>query len=154
MNIDVNVLNPFLQAGVQVLQTAANLTVGIGKPALKPLEFDSNTEKVILGLTGKMTGIVVIAMSVNNACNIASAMMMGMPVAELDEMAISAISELGNMVMGTASTIMASNGIETDITPPMVERGGGQMEVKDYVNIAVPLMLNGSPLVEMNIAVK
>ncbi len=45
---------------------------------------------------------------------------MGMPVTELDDMATSAISELGNMIMGNAATIFSTKGIVIDITPPTV----------------------------------
>ncbi len=48
---------------------------------------------------------------------------MGMPVTELDDMAMSAISELGNMIMGNAATIFSTKGIVIDITPPTVCRG-------------------------------
>ena len=41
----------------------------------------------------------------------ASKMMMGMPVTALDDMSISAISELGNMIMGNAATILLNKGI-------------------------------------------
>ena len=46
--------------------------------------------------------IAIVVMGMNTAKDIASRMMMGMPVVELDAMARSALSELGNMMMGNA----------------------------------------------------
>lgn len=54
---------------------------------------------------GEMKGQVILAIRENNAKDIASRMMFGMPVNELDEMASSALNELGNMIMGNTATI-------------------------------------------------
>jgi CheY-specific phosphatase CheX len=49
---------------------------------------------------------------------IASGMMGGMQLAELDEISKSAISELTNMILGNTATILYNKGINIDITPP------------------------------------
>ena len=41
-----------------------------------------------------------------------------MPVAEIDAIGQSAISELGNMIAGNAATVFANNSIIIDITTP------------------------------------
>ena len=43
--------------------------------------------------------------------------MIGMPVTELDELASSAICELGNMIMGNAATELSQLNLSVDITP-------------------------------------
>lgn len=80
---------------------------------------------ILIGVTGEMRGQVVLSIDEKKACEIASRMMMGMPVPELDDMAISAISELGNMIMGNAATVFSVRNIGIDITPPTVGRGTG-----------------------------
>lgn len=65
---------------------------------------------------------------------------MGMPVSEFDDMARSAISELGNMVMGNAATILSNNNVMIDITPPTIITGTTTIESPDSTMFKVPLI--------------
>lgn len=110
---------------------------------------------ILIGVTGEMRGQVVLSIDEKKACEIASRMMMGMPVPELDDMAISAISELGNMIMGNAATVFSVRNIGIDITPPTVGRGTGKIYTMYTKNIAIPLLTDDSEVfMEMNIAMK
>ena len=80
--------------------------VQIQKPGLKEANFGKGTWVIIIGVTGEMKGQVLLAMSEEDACNIASKMCM-MEVKEIDDFAASALSELGNMIMGNASTVFS-----------------------------------------------
>ena len=57
-------------------------------------------------MTGQMEGDIVFGLHETVALKLVSAMMGGYPIAEMDEMGQSAISELGNMISGNASTIL------------------------------------------------
>jgi chemotaxis protein CheX len=46
-----------------------------------------------------------------------------MEVQELDEMALSAVSELGNMITGGATALVSLHGLDVDISPPSIIRG-------------------------------
>lgn len=152
--MDAEIINPFIMGAKKVMQEAAQINLNVGKPYVRNLNFTDDALRIIIGITGQMTGQVIISMPINNAKKIASNMMMGMSVAELDDMAISAISELGNMIMGTSSTIVASNGIVTDITPPVIERGTTYMDVKDFQNICIPMIFEENVFLELNIIAK
>jgi hypothetical protein len=52
----------------------------------------------------------VISLSKETALSVASLMMGGMLVTELDDLSKSAISELGNMIMGNTATILQAEG--------------------------------------------
>ena len=67
-------------------------------------------------------------------------MMMGMPVMELDDMARSALSELGNMMMGNAATLLFNNNISIDITPPTLLLGSAIISSAETSVIKVPLL--------------
>ena len=109
----------------------------------------------MIGVTGEMRGQVMISFTTPKACQVASGMMMGMPVPELDDMAMSAISELGNMIMGNAATVFSVRNIGIDITPPTVGRGTGKIDTMYTKNIAIPLLTDDSKVfMEMNIAMK
>lgn len=88
---------------------------------------------VKLNLTGDRNGSVLIRFSEENAKKTASAMMMGMPIDELDDMALSALAELGNMIIGGASIHLSEAGINTDITPPTMLTG--DVDITDTVSI-------------------
>ena len=154
MSFDVNVINPFLTSAKDVIKITTGIELEIGKPSLKDLVFTDEYVRIMLGITGEMTGQIIIVITTDGAKNIASKMMMGMPVNELDEMAISAISELGNMIMGNASTILEKNSIKTDITPPMVERGNSKIDMDKFQSICVPLLYENTPFIELDIMVK
>jgi chemotaxis protein CheX len=61
-------------------------------------------------------------MTLATAQSIAGAMI-GAEVPELDEMAMSAVSELANMITGGAAVIVSEYGLNVDITPPSIIRG-------------------------------
>mgnify|MGYP003209782019 CR=1 FL=1 len=140
--INVNHINPFLMAAGTILRDACQMEMSIGKPYVKTTEF------------GEDSVIVMIAMKTTKACEIASKMMMGMPVPELDEMAMSAISELGNMIMGNAATILSTKGIGIDITPPTLCRGAMKISQTYARNICIPMSSDGNMVLELDIAVK
>lgn len=108
----------------------------------------------MIGITGEMKGQVLMAFSYANALNVASRMMMGMPVTELDDMATSAISELGNMIMGNAATIFSTKGIVIDITPPTVCQGSMTITQTYAQNICVPIQAGDGLSLELDIAIK
>lgn len=153
-SIDVNIINPFLIAAKRTINTVTQLDLCIGKPFLRDLIFSNDTLRIILGVTGTMAGQVIINIPINNAKDIASKMMCGMPVNELDDLSISAISELGNMILGNAATELSNIGIIIDITPPVIERGNVYMDMKNFQNVCVPMMLDNNTILEMNIVVK
>lgn len=157
MNFDVNLINPFLGATKSVLGTAANLNISIGKPTVKKTEFSKQSLLITLGITGQVEGQVIMDIPETSAVKIASAFMqtmMGMTVESLDEMSISAISELGNQIMGNAATIFSTQNTLIDITPPTLIRGEVTFS-RDYaLNIAVPIIYENETLFELNMAVK
>lgn len=152
--INVNHINPFLMAAGTILRDACQMEMSIGKPYVKTTEFGEDSVIIMIGITGEMRGQVMIAMKTTKACEIASKMMMGMPVPELDEMAMSAISELGNMIMGNAATILSTKGIGIDITPPTLCRGDMKISQTYAKNICIPMSSDGSMVLEPDIALK
>ena len=120
----------------------------------KTIEFSEESVAIMIGITGQMKGQVLMAFGYEQALQVASKMMMGMPVAELDSMATSAISELGNMIMGNAATIFSTKGIVIDITPPTVCRGAMTITQSYAQNICVPIQSDDGLSLELDIAIK
>ena len=139
--INVDYINPFLMAATGIIKDICQIDMKIGKPYVKETAFADDSVIIMIGL------------SYTKALEIASKMMMGMPVEKLDEMSISAISELGNMIMGNAATIFSTKGILIDITPPTVCRGNLTIAQSFAQNICVPLS-GGDITIELDVAVK
>lgn len=147
-------INPFLMAAKKVLQDMCFVEVGIQKPVLKEARFSSNNWVIIIGVTGEMRGQVLVAMTEESACAIASKMCM-MEVKTIDDFASSALSELGNMVMGNAATVFSSNGLGIDITPPTLSHGEMSFTSGSVKTLCVPLIFSdGSGGIELFLALR
>lgn len=150
--INVNHINPFLAASSQVLKTMVNVDTKIGKPMIKDSAFHNDTIVIIIGITGEIKGQVMIAIENYVACDIASKMIMTQ-VGQLDDLAMSAISELGNMILGNAATMLSNNGITVDITTPTIATGNVRFQ-GDVPNISVPLVYDDDKIIEINVSIK
>lgn len=133
-------INPFLMSAKQVLQQVCQIDVQIGTISKDNFSISGEPLFIMLGITGEISGQVCIVMDDEVAMDVASRMMMGMPVVEIDDMAKSALSELGNMVMGNAATILSNNNIRIDITPPTLLIGSATLSSPDIAIIKVPLL--------------
>lgn len=146
-------INPFIKASQLVLKNVCQIDTAMGRPMAKEMVFAGDIVLIDIGITGQLSGNVVISMDRPTAYKIASAMMMGMPVTELDDMSKSAISELGNMILGNAATFLSSSVI-IDITPPMIITGESiKLAVSKSKAICVPLLF-GENKIQLSIAVK
>ena len=102
--MDAKLVNPFVDAFTTVMPQ-----IGFPEPKRAKLYVrDQNAiglgVSVVVGFTKQIRGNVVYNMEEETAKYIASTMMMGMPVAEFDAMAQSAISEMSNMLTANAAT--------------------------------------------------
>lgn len=128
-------VNPFIISVCKVVKDMCMLDLQIGKPSMKPGQYAQDASIIQLGLVGALTGEVVLNLEHSTALEIVSKMMMT-PVAAIDEIGQSAISELGNMIAGNAATVFANNNIIIDITPPNYCIGGEyQSEGKEMFSI-------------------
>lgn len=152
---NVEYINPFIEAAQNVLRDFCRLEAKIGKPFLTNASYEGDTLIIIVGITGDLRGQVIINMAYAVACGIASHMMMGMPVPELNDMAKSAVSELANMILGNSATIFSKKGIALDITPPSICSGSNlTISVSDSKTICIPLLLDNGQAIEINVAIK
>jgi chemotaxis protein CheX len=71
----------------------------------------------VIGISGQLTGNVLYEFGNAPGLAIASSMM-GEPLEEHDEISMSALGELTNMISGSAATNLSEHGISCDITPP------------------------------------
>lgn len=153
MNIEY--INPFIEASQTVLKQIANIDAKLGKVYLKESPYSSENIVILVGLTGKIRGQAIFTMKKSLAMSIASTMMFGMPVTDFDEISKSAISELTNMILGNAATLLYNRGIHIDITPPSLLMGDNMsISSNKMKTICVPLILNDNDVIELDISVE
>jgi len=153
MNIDY--INPFIEASQTVLRQIASISAKLGKVYLKDSPYKSDSILILVGLTGSIRGQAVFSMSKNLAMRIASSMMFGMPVVELDEISISAISELTNMILGNAATLLYNRGTSVEITPPSLLMGDNMtISQSKMKTVCVPLLLENDGVIELDISIE
>ena len=149
----VDYTNPFLVAATSIIRDACQINMTAGEPYLKKTQFENDTVVIMVGITGQLRGQALIVLDYEKSLEIASKMMMGASVTELDDLSISAISELSNMIMGNAATIFSTKGIVIDITPPTVCRGRLTILQAYTKNVCIPL--SGDNIeIELDIAIK
>ncbi|SHO51955.1 chemotaxis protein CheX [Anaerocolumna xylanovorans] len=152
--MDVKHINPFINAFATVIPQLGFSTVKKGALSVKGKELLSSGVIIVLGIVGAIKGNVVYTMDMENAKKIASSMMMGMPVNELDEMAQSALAELTNMLTANAATCFADLGISIDISTPTLLHGKNiSLKMSSSQVLCVQLLADDIPI-EINIAIE
>ena len=139
MNIEY--INPFIEAALSVIEMSANITMERTGMSQKTSPIATHDETVILGIAGDISGQVIYSFESRVALEIAEKMIftmsgMEMKFTELDDMAKSAISEIGNMISGSAVSKMPGKSV--DITPPLIIQGQGvSVSNSSMINLAV-----------------
>jgi len=148
----VEYINPFIEGSRNVITQILGTEPSVGKPFIKTTPYASENVVTFIGITGEIRGNVVVSFSRSTAFAIASAMMGGMPVQELDDLTKSCIGELGNMILGNTASIFSRNKINIDITPPTVLTGDNlQFSPTKGVVACIPLNLNNGASMEIDI---
>jgi chemotaxis protein CheX len=148
-------INPFIEASQRIIAETTGLSPKVGKIYIKNTPFKGDNVVVLIGLTGSIQGNVTLSLKRTLACKIASAMMGGIPVVELDELTKSAVSELCNMILGNTANIFYKNNIAIDITPPTVLTGENmEFSPSKSVIICIPLEFECGETMEIDITYK
>lgn len=142
--MDVKIINPLLEAFASILPQIGFQTVEKKSISLKGSVLQNSGVMINIGVMGPLKGAILIGMDMDSAKQFASKMMMGMEVPELDSLAQSAISEMGNMVCANACTHFSQAGIKgLDISPPTLLIGkDGQVRLSVPKVIAVNFIVD------------
>ena len=117
-------VNPFIINALAVMRKTMQVEATQGKPALmNGTAFRTGDVSVAIGLKGQVKGEVTLRMEEDTACRVASTMLLGLSVPAMDEMALSALCELVNIIAGNATIDLVNCGFQCAITPPMVQTG-------------------------------
>ncbi len=150
----LDIIRAFGQASEQVLQEVLGESPTRGAPTFQigptiPLQ----EVNVQVGVTGNLTGHVNFGMDMTTALALAGTMMME-EIHELDEMALSALSELANMIAGNARTFLNQLAGFSDITPPSVLMGASISGTWSHIRaMSIPLVL-GAGTIHLTVGIR
>lgn len=150
----VEYINPFVQGALSVTETLLNIKPERGHMSARPTMFTTQQVNIVVGITGPVEGQVIYGMSVQTADKIAS-IMLGAPVVSFDQLAASAIAELGNMISGNSMMHLHGAGFICDITPPTIIRGSNvRISTLDIPALVIPLKIENVGVFEINVSLQ
>lgn len=112
-------INAFLTPAVHVWEKELAVKLTLSGAEQVASQYTTSELTVLIGISGKLEGNVLYGFSQESAKRIASKMI-GQEIIELNELALSAIGEIANMITGNAATLLANLGAVCEITPPVI----------------------------------
>jgi len=132
MKINAKFVNPFIDAGINVVKQIAGIDVRRGHLSYKGKPEPSYGVSIIIGVYGYLTGQVVYSMKTEVADKLVDKMLGGSKSPqERKILFVDTIGELANMITGNATGILsAKKDLELKITTPAIATG-------DNINISL-----------------
>ncbi|HWB12806.1 MAG TPA: chemotaxis protein CheX [Pirellulales bacterium] len=119
--MDVAYINPFIEAASTVFKTALNCDIERRLITFKKTELPGFEISGVIGLSGKVTGAVVLSVSTPLAFKVVETLL-GTRVSDINADVVDAVGELTNMIAGGAKTALAH--LDMSIGLPSVVTGG------------------------------
>lgn len=137
--MDVTLINPFINATINVLETMAFITVKAGKPYVKKATVAVGSVTGLLGLTGVANGTIAVTFEEKCILTIVSNMF-GEPMETLNDEIADAVGELTNMISGQARRELGEAGRVFRAAIPSVVTGHNHSirHYSDGPKIAIP----------------
>lgn len=136
--MDAKIINSLITA----VNSTFNMVLQVEPKVLKPEIAKGIDPKypivTVIGFNGDIDGNLIYSFNEETAKNVVSKMM-GMPYDTLDELALSALGELGNMASGSIAMNLEKNNYKVDITPPTVITGKEIQITAEGVILKLPL---------------
>lgn len=120
--MDVSLINPFINATVNVLETMAFTKVTAGKPYLKTEDMANGDVSGVIGLMGEVSGTLSVSFTEKCILAIVSSML-GQEMKELNEEIKDAVGEISNMISGQARQALDETGRVLKAAIPSVIMG-------------------------------
>ncbi len=120
--MDAKIINPFLEAAINVLKTMAMVEAKPGKPFLKKDSTAMGDVSGIIGITGDAQGSMSLSFESPCICAIVTNLF-GMPVNELNDEVKDAVGEMTNMICGDARRRLEGIGVTLQAGTPTVVAG-------------------------------
>lgn len=124
MKINAKYVNPFIEAGVNVVKQVAQIDVRRGHLSYKQQPEPSYDVSIIVGVYGYLVGQVVYSMKKEVAEKLVERMMLGKSPQERKILFVDTLGELANMITGNATAILnQKKDLALNITTPAIATG-------------------------------
>ena len=143
-------VNAFLAPAKLVWEKELKTPLNLVKAEAVSHQYTTEDITAIIGVSGSLQGNVLYGFANGSAYSVAGAMI-GEPVTELDDMSLSALGEIANMITGNAATHLAQAGYPCQISPPViVEPRGSRFTIMGSTQILVSFT---SPLASLSVRI-
>lgn len=142
--MDANLINPFINATIHVLDTMAFTKCKADKPYLKKDDRAKGDVSGVIGITGEANGTVSVTFDESSILKIVSNMF-GEEMTELDGEVSDAVGEITNMISGNARRELEEKGRLFHAAVPSVISGKNHV-IRHYTDgpkIAIPFETEG-----------
>jgi len=124
MKVNAKYVNPFIEAGINVIKQIANIDVRRGHLSYKEKPEPSYGVSIIIGVFGYLVGQVVYSMKKEVAKHLVEKMLVGISPQEREILFIDTLGELANMITGNATAILSQKkDLMLKITTPAIATG-------------------------------
>ena len=149
----VEYINPFVDSAIEVLKKTVTNEIIRGELSLRNSVTPMMGLALIVGITGQVTGRVVIDMPQDLGLQIAS-IMNEEKLNNFDDLTNATLTELANMIVANAVTNLHKLGYKFDLTPPALFMGDNlRLSDNKIEALIVPLKLLNNKI-EINVALK
>jgi chemotaxis protein CheX len=119
-DVDVEVVNPFLEAIINVFSQMFGIKLRRGKLSLKENPYPNYETAIVVRATGDYKGVVVYSMKYDTGWKLIYQLFPEKPPAEAKKEFADIIGEIANMITGNAATLLVSKNREIILSPPIV----------------------------------
>jgi chemotaxis protein CheX len=142
--MDASLINPFINATINVLETMAFVKCKAEKPYLKKDDVAKGDVTGIIGITGESNGTIAVTFEEVTILKIVSNMF-GEEMKQLNSEVADAVGELTNMISGQARRELEENGKVFEAAIPSVVSGKNHQitHYTDGPKIAIPFITDG-----------
>ncbi len=137
--LEAKIINPFLEAAANVLQTMAMIQAKPGKPFIKKDGTALGEVTGVIGITGDHTGSLSISFSKSCIATVVTNLF-GTTVTEVNDEVCDAVGELTNMISGDARRRLEAQEVMLQGGTPTIVSGKGHSitHIHDGPYLAVP----------------
>lgn len=152
--VKAELINPFLEGAIVFFKHEIGIDIVRGDPRIELCHTTPEEINVLIGVTGEVEGMVLYSMNQRSAKSIASAMVKG-PIPLYDQLAESALGEMGNIITGQAASRLEEIGYVCKLSPPILISGVGTIiSAIDIDMIVIPLDLGTLGKIDIYVALR
>ena len=108
--MDANLVNPFIEATLNIIETTASTQAVAKKPYVKKESMACGPVTGVIRLSGKENATIAVSFSKSGILSIVSNMF-GEPINELNDEIKDAVGEIANMISGQVTNAIAQSGL-------------------------------------------